>query len=104
MITRRLLIQTSAAAIGCLTTRFWAAHAENARGVTDTAWSQGLALGVNGPIPVIVVDQFGYPRKAAKIAVIRDPKAGYDNAAHFTPGATQPSSLGLPYKGRLSGR
>jgi hypothetical protein len=54
----------------------------------DTTWSQGLALGVNGPIPVIVVDQFGYPTKASKIAVIRDPKVGYDNAAHFTPGST----------------
>ena len=54
----------------------------------DTTWSQGLALGVNGPIPAIVVDQFGYPTKASKIAVIRDPKVGYDNAAHFTPGAT----------------
>jgi hypothetical protein len=53
----------------------------------DTTWSQGLALGINGPIPVIVVDQFGYPTKASKIAVIRDPKASYDNAAHFTPGA-----------------
>ena len=54
----------------------------------DTTWSQGLALGVNGPIPVIVVDQFGYPTKASKIAVIRDPIVGYDNAAHFAPGAT----------------
>ncbi len=54
----------------------------------DTTWSQGLASGVNGPIPVIVVDQFGYPTKASKIAVIRDPKVGFDNAAHFTPGAT----------------
>ena len=54
----------------------------------DTTWSQGLASGVNGPIPVIVVDQFGYSTKASKIAVIRDPKVGYDNAAHFTPGAT----------------
>src|SRR6266851_1350567 len=54
----------------------------------NTTWSQGLALGVNGPIPVIVIDQFGYPTKASKIAVIRDPKVGYDNAAHFTPGAT----------------
>ena len=45
-------------------------------------------MGVNGPIPVIVVDQFGYPTKASKIAVIRDPKMGYDNPALFTPGAT----------------
>src|SRR5208282_2531326 len=51
----------------------------------DTTWSQGLALGVNGPIPAIVVDQFGYPIKASKIAVIRDPKVGYDSATHFTP-------------------
>jgi endoglucanase len=55
---------------------------------TDTTWSQGLTLGVNGPIPVIVVDQFGYPTKASKIAVIRDPQIGYDNTAHFTPGTT----------------
>jgi endoglucanase len=53
----------------------------------NTTWTQGLALGVNGPIPAIVVDQFGYPTKASKIAVIRDPKVGYDNGAHFTPGA-----------------
>ena len=46
-----------------------------------------MALGINGPIPVIVVDQFGYPTRASKIAVIRDPKEGYDDAAHFTPGA-----------------
>jgi hypothetical protein len=43
-------------------------------------------LGVNGPIPLIVVDQFGYPTKAAKIAVIRNPQAGYDSTVHFTPG------------------
>jgi len=54
----------------------------------DKIWSQGLPLGVNGPIPVIVVDQFGYPTKASKIAVIRDPQVGYDSAAHFALGAT----------------
>ena len=53
----------------------------------ETTRSQGLASGINGPIPAIVVDQFGYPTKASKVAVIRDPKAGYDNSAHFTPGA-----------------
>jgi endoglucanase len=42
--------------------------------------------GVNGPIPAIVVDQFGYPTKAAKIAVIRNPQVGYDSVVHFTPG------------------
>src|SRR5216683_6912690 len=39
----------------------------------DATWSQGLKVGANGPIPVIVVDQFGYPTKAPKVAVIRDP-------------------------------
>jgi endoglucanase len=53
---------------------------------TDTAWDQGLTLGINGPMPVIVVDQFGYPMKASKVAVIRDPQVGYDSAVHFTPG------------------
>jgi len=55
---------------------------------TNAIWSQGLTWGVNGPIPLIVVDQFGYPTKASKIAVIRDPQVGYDNAVHFTPGTT----------------
>jgi Cellulase N-terminal ig-like domain len=54
----------------------------------DATWSQGLTFGVNGPIPVIVIDQFGYPVRASKIAVIRDTQLGYDNAAHFTPGDT----------------
>src|SRR5215468_5750971 len=57
-------------------------------GSSDSTWSQGLTLGVNGPIPLIVVDQFGYPTKASKIAVIRDPQMGYDNATYFTPGTT----------------
>lgn len=52
-----------------------------------TTSSQGLKTSVNGPIPAIVVDQFGYPTKASKIAVIRDPQAGYDSGAHFTPGS-----------------
>jgi hypothetical protein len=43
---------------------------------------------VNGPIPVIVVDQFGFPTKASKVAVIRDPQEGYDSAVHFAPGTT----------------
>lgn len=51
-------------------------------------WTKGLKLGPNGPIPAIVVDQFGYPTKARKIAVIRDPQTGYDNIASFTPGST----------------
>jgi hypothetical protein len=56
---------------------------------TDSTWSQGLTSGVNGPIPVIVVDQFGYPTQAVKTAVIRNPQVGYESAVHFTPGANQ---------------
>lgn len=54
---------------------------------TDTTWSQGLKSGANGPIPWIVVDQFGYRTKAQKVAVIRSPQTGYDSTATFTPGA-----------------
>ncbi len=53
---------------------------------TDTTWSQGLTAGANGPIPLIVVDQFGYRTGAKKVAVIRDPQTGYDSAVTFTPG------------------
>lgn len=35
----------------------------------------------------IVVDQFGYLPSSKKIAVIRDPQAGFDAAESFTPGA-----------------
>jgi hypothetical protein len=56
--------------------------------ITKNTWSEGLKLGANGPIPVIVVDQFGYPTKASKIAVIRDPQVGYDSVADFTPGSS----------------
>jgi hypothetical protein len=54
---------------------------------TDTEWSAGLTAGPNGPIPLIVVDQFGYRLAAAKVAVIRDPQQGYDAAESFTPGS-----------------
>jgi hypothetical protein len=46
------------------------------------------ANGPNGPIPVIVYDQFGYTQNAPKVAVIRNPQTGYDSSDHFTPGAT----------------
>lgn len=36
--------------------------------------------------PYIVVDQFGYPPSAQKIAVIRDPQNGFDAAESFSPG------------------
>src|SRR6476646_8650774 len=52
----------------------------------DASWSEGLKLGVNGPIPFIVVDQFGYPTKSSKVAVIRNHQVGYDKDASFKPG------------------
>ncbi|MBN1611675.1 MAG: glycoside hydrolase family 9 protein [Polyangiaceae bacterium] len=55
---------------------------------TDTTWSDGLKSGPNGPIPWIVVDQFGYRTTAQKVAVIRSPETGYDSSAAFTPGST----------------
>jgi len=75
----------------CVLICFLQASAPSSAGETDNAstetlWSQGLTLGINGPIPFIVVDQFGYPTQAAKIAVIRDPQMGYDTIAHFSPG------------------
>lgn len=53
---------------------------------SDTTWSQGLKTAANGPIPWIVVDQFGYRAQARKVALIRSPQTGYDSAASFTPG------------------
>jgi endoglucanase len=54
---------------------------------TDTEWSTELPSGPNGPIPFIVVDQFGYRTTSTKIAVIRDPRTGYDSDESFTPGS-----------------
>lgn len=54
----------------------------------DADWSNGLPLGPNGPIPFIVVDQFGYRTDAEKVAVIRSPARGYDAAHRYAPGKT----------------
>jgi hypothetical protein len=48
-------------------------------------WKTNLTIGPNGPIPVIVVDQFGYLTKSKKVAVIRDPQIGYDGSVKFEP-------------------
>ena len=45
-----------------------------------------IGIGVNGAIPAIVVDQFGYPTSAIKVAIIRSPRVGYDTFARYTPG------------------
>jgi endoglucanase len=44
-----------------------------------------LTLGFS---PFIVVDQFGYTPAMRKVAVVRDPVAGFDATKHFAPGAT----------------
>ena len=49
-------------------------------------WKKNLTIGPNGPIPAIVVDQFGYLTKSKKVAVIRAPQVGYDSSARFAPG------------------
>jgi len=54
--------------------------------VATTDWKKNLTIGPNGPIPAIVVDQFGYLTKSKKVAVIRDPQFGYDSSAKFAPG------------------
>jgi len=55
-------------------------------GLAAADWKENLTIGPNGPIPAIVVDQFGYLTKSKKVAVIRSPQIGYDSAARFTPG------------------
>ncbi|MCE3258072.1 MAG: hypothetical protein K0Q64_2155, partial [Nitrobacter vulgaris] len=50
-------------------------------------WKKNLPAGPNGPIPAIVVDQFGYLPKSAKVAVIRAPRVGYDSSTSFAPGS-----------------
>ncbi len=54
---------------------------------SDTRWREGLGDGPNGPIPLIVVDQFGYRPNDAKVALIRDPRTGYDASVDFAPGS-----------------
>ena len=49
-------------------------------------WKKNLTMGPNGPIPAIVVDQFGYLTKSKKVAVLRAPQVGYDSSARFEPG------------------
>ncbi|MGB7963876.1 MAG: glycoside hydrolase family 9 protein [Propionicimonas sp.] len=58
--------------------------------VTATSGLDGataLDQGANGPVPVIVVDQFGYRTKDQKVAVLRRPVTGYDSGSTYTPGS-----------------
>ncbi len=71
--------------------QFGAVNAQNLSAQSSLAvagWQKNLGVGPNGPIPAIVVDQFGYLPKSSKVAVIRSAEVGYDNSARFTPGTT----------------
>lgn len=92
----RVLARFLVAAIACATCYAASAIAADAasktngilRDILATNWAQTLKSSPNGPIPRIVVDQFGYPVGARKVAVIRDPHEGYDARARFNPGRT----------------
>ena len=86
-IARWLLVQLLVCASAALTeasAKDWPAQSD----LAAADWKKNLKTGPNGPIPVIVVDQFGYPAKSRKVAVIRDPQWGYDTFANFAPGDT----------------
>ena len=57
-------------------------------GATESAGASGTtggATAISAGIPLIVVDQFGYRPGTEKIAVIRDPRVGFDSASSFEP-------------------
>jgi endoglucanase len=62
------------------------ATANTASSSNATSGSGGSTAPPQPLSPYIVVDQFGYPTLAEKIAVIRNPQTGFD-AGSFTPGA-----------------
>jgi branched-chain amino acid transport system substrate-binding protein len=51
MITRRFLLQSSAASAAYLTSGVWPARATNAPGVTDTEIKIGQTMPYSGPAP-----------------------------------------------------
>ncbi len=54
-------------------------------GTSGSGWSAGLTSAANGPVPAIVVDQFGYRTRAQKVAVLRRPTTGYDAGSTYRP-------------------
>ena len=48
--------------------------------------SVGIALNAQDVSNFIVVDQFGYLPESRKVAVLRDPKLGFDSCESYTPG------------------
>lgn len=77
-----VLASSSAASSNEALAKDWPAQSE----LAAADWKKNLKTGPNGPIPAIVVDQFGYPPKSNKIAVIRSAQVGYDSVASFEPG------------------
>ncbi len=61
---------------------------DGAAGSTDANADAGPIVAPQAVSPNIVVDQFGYLPSSEKIAVLRNPKTGFDTANAFTPGAT----------------
>jgi hypothetical protein len=63
--------------------------AAGAAGSPAAAAEQPRSVGMSGQVPFdrhLLVDQFGYRPGDPKVAVTRDPRAGYDKADTFTPG------------------
>lgn len=57
-----------------------------AAGHVASRWADGLSWSANGPVPSIVVDQFGYREREHKVAVLRRPMTGYDRGTRYIPG------------------
>jgi endoglucanase len=67
----------------------WFAASEVLAASSEQPGNQPVPPGMSGQIRFdahLLVDQFGYRPGDPKVAVIRDPQAGYDSADRFTPG------------------
>ncbi len=80
---RRRWVTAVAAIVVAVTQLLVAGSAARAESPGKTS----IGTGPNGPIPAIVVDQFGYPTTATKVAVVRAPQVGYDRSAQYAPGS-----------------
>lgn len=96
---KREIVRFASAVAGVSLLALAVAHAQTGRDSPSTpqgnslppplqvgGFTSALANGPNGPIPTIVVDQFGYLPQSRKIAVAREPRIGYDAIAPFVPG------------------
>jgi hypothetical protein len=74
--------RTAARSVARLCMAFWCASA-----AAYAAATPGNAPNLPAFDPHILVDQFGYRPKDPKVAVIRNPQTGFDQADHFIPGS-----------------